>query len=96
MIEVRIGYDNIYENGELNPYGSAIWCCFYITDDFKDFYTYDGEKYYKNKLAPVNYLEINKWVKEFAQDFKDINCMEDLENQPHILYIEKLEQIRGE
>ena len=94
MIEVRIGYDNIYKNGELNPNGAAMWCCFYITDDFKDFYTYDGVLYYKNMLAPVDYGEINEWVKEFSKEFKNINCMEDLENQKHILYIEKLPKIK--
>ena len=88
MIEVRIGYDNIYRNGELNPNGTAMWCCFYIT--------YDGVNYYKNILAPVNYGEINEWVKEFTKEFKNINCMEDLENQKHILYIEKLPQIKGD
>lgn len=91
MIEVRIGYDNIYEqDGTLNPNGSAIWCCFYITNDFKNYYTYDGEIYYKNKLAPVNYHEITDWVKEFAKNFKNINNMEDLKKQPHILDIDIL------
>ena len=85
MIEIRLGYDNI-EKG-----GSAQWSTLYITDDFKKFYDTDGDQYYENRLAPVNYADhVQKLRESFLENFSQLENMEDLKNIPGVLYLEVL------
>ena len=85
MIEVRIGYDNISHGG------SAQWCTFYIEDDFKSFLDYDGEKYYKNKLAPVKYKStVQKLRESFVEQFPKVNGVGDLDKVNGVLYVAEL------
>lgn len=85
MIEIRLGYDNI------NKGGSAQWSTLYITDDLKKFYDTDGEQYYENRLAPVNYTNhVQKLREDFVDNFNQLKDINDLENIPGILYLEIL------
>ena len=82
MIELRIGYDNISKGG------SAQWSTFYITDDFKKFYDTDGEQYYENCLAPVNYTDgVQKLREDFVEKFNKLHNIEDLKNIRGVLYL---------
>lgn len=87
MIEVRVGYDNIVNNG------SAQWCTFYIEDDFNSFLDYDGEKYYKNQLAEVIYNKrVQKMREHFVNHFKEVNSIDDIHNVLiGVLYIKDYE-----
>ena len=94
MYMVKYGYDNIYnEFGELNINGSACWCTFWITNDFKTFYDEeDINKWIKNRLSRVNYGElINNMREEFLKEFDNINCVDDLYNIDGCLYVEFVE-----
>lgn len=86
MIEIRLGYDNCQQGG------TAQWNTLYIEDDFKTFYDYDGEKYYKNKLAPVLYSKpVQKIREKFTKIFKNINSIDDLLNNIGVLYLKDYE-----
>ena len=87
MIEVRIGYDSVAKGG------SAQWCTFYIEDDFNSFLDFDGDKYYKNQLAPVIYSDrVQEMRNEFISKFENINCIDDLLNNIRgLLYIHDYE-----
>lgn len=92
MIEVRVGYDTIYDSrGEVNPYGSAQWCTFYISDDFKDFYDTDGEEYFQNVLAPVRYdKKVQEFRELFVDSFDEINSVDDLQLLDGVLFVDEL------
>lgn len=92
MIEIKLGYDTIYDEfGEVNPYGSAQWCTFYIEDDFSSFLDSDGEKYYRNELAPVGYSsKVQEMRESFLVKFNDLNCIDDLDNVDGVLSAEEL------
>lgn len=85
MIMIKIGYDNTVYGG------SAQWCTFYIEDDFSSFMDYDGEKYYRNQLAPVCYCDEVQLMRDvFLKQFNDLNCVEDLDNVKGLLYVRRL------
>ena len=84
MIELKIGYDKCMQGG------ASQWCTLYIEDDFKTFYDYDGEQYYKNKLAPVNYDKIVQPMREeFVTKFPYLEDIDDcMNNLRGLIYIE--------
>lgn len=75
MITIKLGYDNCMQGG------TSQWSTIYITDNFKDFYDYDGERFYKNELSPVIYnKKVQEMREEFLIKFKHLEDIDDLMN----------------